>query len=95
MVWHGQYSPGETDDWKIVAVISNGAAGMTQLYRNGVLQVTDHGANYTDSHPSASNPSGQPWWNFGPYKWRWSSAPTSSSMRAVNMTIDNMLLVHD
>lgn len=91
-IWHGPYTPGETDDWKIVAVISSGSDGMTQLYRNGVLQVTDHGANYTDSHPSPGNLSGAPWWNFGPYKWRWFDVPTTSSLRAVNMTIDDMTL---
>jgi hypothetical protein len=92
VVWHGRYVPGETDDWKIVAIISKGDDGMTQLYRNGVLQITDRGANYHDSHISPGNPNGFPWWNFGPYKWIWKDAPTNSSMTSVNMTIDNMVL---
>ncbi|HET9031211.1 MAG TPA: hypothetical protein VFN49_13645 [Candidatus Aquilonibacter sp.] len=91
-VWHGRYEPGESDEWKIVAVISRGPDGMTQLYRNGVLQFTDRGANYHDSHPTPGDPQGYPWWNFGPYKWIWKDNPTNSSMNATNMTIDDMLL---
>jgi hypothetical protein len=91
-VWHGTYSPGETDDWTVVATISKGADGVTQLYRNGVLQFTDRGANYRNSHPSAGNPNGYPWWNFGPYKWIWQNNPTNSSMRSVNMAIQDMTL---
>jgi hypothetical protein len=95
VVWHGRYLPGEADDWKIIAVISKGDDGMTQLYRNGVLQFTDRGANYHDSHPSFGDPGAYPWWNFGPYKWIWKDAPTNSSMTSVNMTIDNMVLTQD
>ena len=94
-VWHGKYSPGEVDEWKIVAVVSSGASGMTQLYRNGILQVTDRGANYHDSHASPGDPQGFPWWNFGPYKWIWKNNPTNSSMNAINMTIDDMVLTQN
>lgn len=92
VIWRGAYTPGEVDDWKIVAVISKGSDGVTQLYRNGALVATDRGANYHDSHPSPGDPSGGPWWNFGPYKWLWANVPTTSSMRTINMTIERMML---
>jgi len=85
-VWFGRYVPGEHDDWKIVATISGSASGETKLYRNGVLVVDDRGANY---HHSV----GDPWWNFGPYKWRW-ELPDGGGSRLTRVTaiIDKMTL---
>jgi hypothetical protein len=91
-IWRGTYTPGEVDDWKIVATISKGSDGVTQLYRNGSLVVTDRGANYRNSRASPGDPNGYPWWNFGPYKWIWLRNPTSSSMSSVNMAIQDMTL---
>lgn len=85
-VWFGRYVPGEQDDWKIVATISESASGETKLYRNGVLVVDDRGANYHHSM-------GDPWWNFGPYKWRWELPGGGGSQSTqVAATIDKMLL---
>ncbi|HET9730509.1 MAG TPA: hypothetical protein VFR41_13845 [Acidimicrobiia bacterium] len=87
LVWTGTYSPGESDDWKIVARISMGTDGDTKLYRNGVLQVDSPGANYHNS------PTNQAWWNFGPYKWRWElPGEGGSTMTTVSQTFQNMLL---
>jgi hypothetical protein len=87
IVWTGTYTPGETDDWKIVAMISEGSDGDIKLYRNGTLMVDAPGANY---HHSATH---QAWWNFGPYKWRWElPGGGGSDMTTVNLTIQNMLL---
>lgn len=87
LVWTGSYRSGETDTFKIVARISNTSSGFTQLYRNGVLVKSISGANYHNSY-------GNPWWNFGPYKWRWEIAGGGgSSMYQVNATIANMTLV--
>jgi hypothetical protein len=86
LVWTGTYSPGESDTFKIVARISKYSSGYTQLYRNGVLVASVGGANYHNS-------SGNPWWNFGPYKWRWMlSGGGGSNMYQVNATISNMTL---
>jgi hypothetical protein len=85
-VWFGKYTPQEQDDWKIVATISATSSGETKLYRNGVLMVDDHGANYRDW-------SGNPWFNFGPYKWRWQLPDGGgSAMTEVNATINDMTL---
>lgn len=86
LVWTGTYTPGESDTFKIVARISETSSGLTQLYRNGVLVKSVSGANYHNS-------SGAPWWNFGPYKWRWElSGGGGSSMYQVNATISNLTL---
>ncbi len=86
LVWTGNYTPGESDSFKIVAHVSRYSSGYTQLYRNGVLVHTDYGANYHNS-------SGNPWWNFGPYKWRWMlSGGGGSDLYQVNATIANMTL---
>ncbi|TAM77960.1 hypothetical protein EPN44_01990 [bacterium] len=86
-VWRGTYTPGEVDDWKIVVVPSQTSTitGHITLYRNGV-QV----ASYTGQNVSGST--GNPWWNFGPYKWIWETSPNDSTMTTVNATFQNMLL---
>jgi hypothetical protein len=92
--WFGAYTPGETDDWKIVARIANADVpseiyGDTRLYRNGVLVMDDRGPNY---HHSGARPRSS-WWNFGIYKWRWELAGGgNSSMSTVNATFDDMTL---
>lgn len=84
-VWFGKYTPQEQDDWKIVATISSTSSGETRIYRNGVLMFDGHGANY--HHALSPNP----WWNFGPYKWRWElPGGGGSDMTEVNATIDDM-----
>jgi hypothetical protein len=86
LVWTGTYTPGETDNWKIVARVSRYSGGYTQLYRNGVLVKSTSGANYHNS-------SGDPWFNFGPYKYRWElPGGGGSNMYQVNATISNMTL---
>lgn len=89
-VWFGPYTPQEKDNWKVVATISkDNALGETKLYRNGVLQVDDHGANYHNS-------TGDPWWNYGIYKWRWEQpGGGGSNMTEVQMTVNNMTLSQD
>lgn len=87
LVWSGSYTPGESDDWTIVAKISSGSDGDTKLYRNGKLQVDSPGANYHNS------PTNQAWWNFGPYKWRWElPGGGGSTMTTVAQTFQSMLL---
>ena len=89
LVWTGTYTPGESDSFKIVARISESSSGYTQLYRNGILVASVNGANYHNS-------SGNPWWNFGPYKWRWMlSNGGGSDLYQVNATITNMLLTQN
>jgi Concanavalin A-like lectin/glucanases superfamily len=88
-VWRGSYKPGEQDDWKIVILISQTASGHLQLYRNGVKVADAFGATYSN----ANGGTGNPWWNFGPYKWRWElPGGGGSNMTQVNATIDNMVL---
>jgi hypothetical protein len=92
--WYGKYTPGEVDDFKIVATIANAdiaseTYGDTKLYRNGVLVMDTKGPNY---HHSTSSPA-RSWFNFGPYKWRWELANGGgSSMSNVNATIENMVV---
>lgn len=87
LVWSGAYTPGESDDWKVVALISSSSDGWTELWRNGRLQGHWKGANF---HNSATN---QAWFNFGPYKYRWSlAAAGGSSMSSVAQTISGMAL---
>jgi hypothetical protein len=86
IVWAGPYTPGERDHFRIVAKISSGPTGFVEIYRNGAFQARHAGANYHNSR-------GDPWWNFGPYKWRWELAGGGgSTMTQVNATIDNMVL---
>lgn len=91
--WFGKYTPGEVDDFKIVATIANAdisseTYGETKLYRNGVLVMDDHGPNY---HHSQSSPA-RSWWNFGIYKWRWELTNSNSNLTNVNATFQNMIL---
>ena len=88
-VWSGSYTPGEQDDWKIVMVPSQTASGILKLYRNGTLVANINGANYNNTGGGTGNP----WWNFGPYKWRWElPSGGGSSLTQVNATINNMTL---
>ena len=92
-VWYGKYTPGEQDDFKIVATVANAdiaseTYGETKLYRNGVLVADAKGPNY---HHSTSSPA-QAWWNFGPYKWRWELANSGTNTKTVNATINNLTL---
>lgn len=84
-VWTGSYTQGETDDFKIVVKVSSTSNGTEQLYRNGQLVMNVSGPNYS----AGTNP----WWNFGPYKWRWGlpNAGGSTTSR-VNATISGMTL---
>jgi hypothetical protein len=83
--WEGAYTPGEQDDWKIVALVSNGSSGRLALFRNGAEVASITGANFSSSS--------DPWWNFGPYKWRWELAGGGgSTMIHVGCTIQQMLL---
>jgi hypothetical protein len=87
-VWTGTYTPGESDDWKLTVTVSNKGAGSFALWRNGTQVYTVSGVNTYDP---ASNP--DPWWNFGPYKWRWElDGGGGSNMTAVNCTITDMTL---
>ena len=87
--WVGSYTPGERDHFKIVARVSTGPTGFTEIFRNGAFEAHHDGANYQNSV-------GDPWWNFGPYKWRWELAGGGgSSMTQVNATIDNMVVTKE
>jgi hypothetical protein len=82
--WTGTYTPGESDDWEIIALVSASSNGYIQLYRNGTLVANAVGANYQGTAP---------WWNFGPYKWRWELAGAGgSNMTMVDCTIEGMTL---
>lgn len=88
-VWNGAYAPGEEDDWKLVMLVSQKADGNLKLYRNGTLVANASGPTYSNKHGGK----GDPWWNFGPYKWRWQLAGGgNSTTNHVNATIDNMTL---
>ena len=85
IVWTGPYAPGEKDHFRIVALVSSGSSGSIEFYRNGTLEGTFPGANYHNSQ-------GDPWWNFGPYKWRWELPEAGgSNMTEVNATMNNMV----
>ena len=88
-VWSGSYKPGEEDDWKIVVLVSQGPNGHVTLYRNGEQVADATGPTYKNSGLAT----GGPWWNFGPYKWRWQlpSAGGSTTNR-VNATFTGMTL---
>jgi hypothetical protein len=89
IVWSGSYKPGERDDWKIVILVSQTDSGYISLYRNGSLVAKAPGATYTNAHGGT----GDPWWNFGPYKWRWELPNAGGSgMTRVNATIDDMTM---
>lgn len=89
--WRGTYTPGEQDDWEIQALISSTSAGWVKLYRNGTLVYSGTGPNY-------SGGTGGPWWNFGPYKWRWElqsgigDLGNVTTMSTVGATFSNMVL---
>ena len=86
LVWTGTYTPGETDLFQILVRVSQTSSGLTQLYRNGELVASVNGANYRNS-------AGPPWWNFGPYKYRWElPGGGGSDLMQVNATITDMLL---
>ena len=88
-IWQGSYKPGEQDDWKIVMIVSQTSTGHVWLYRNGVKVADVAGATYSN----ASGGIGDPWFNFGPYKWRWEQANGGgSTMTVVNATINNLTL---
>ena len=78
-VWSGSYHAGEVDDWKIVLLVTQNDDGYIRLYRNGTLVANAKGATYTNSHGGF----GDPWWNFGPYKWRWKLPDQGGSRLAV------------
>ncbi len=85
-LWTGPYTPGETDSWVIQAKISAGSDGWITYTRNGVVVGSNQGANYKES-------TGNPWWNVGPYKWRWGiSGGGGSKMTEVQLTIVGLTL---
>ncbi len=88
-VWTGPYTPGEEDDWKLIVLVSQGPNGHITLFRNGAQVANIAGATYKNTGTA----SGGPWWNFGPYKWRWGlpNAGGSTTSR-VNATISGMTL---
>jgi hypothetical protein len=69
LVWHGDYTPGETDQWLVRMKVSSASDGWTELWRNGQLQGHWDGANF---HNSKTN---QAWPNFGIYAYRWKVYP--------------------
>jgi hypothetical protein len=82
--WTGSYKAGERDTWQVTALVSDSSNGYVKLYRNGVLVADAPGANYAGVAP---------WWNFGPYKWRWElSGGGGSDMKTVGATISGMVL---
>lgn len=88
-VWSGPYTAGETVDWKISVVVSQTASGHITLYRNGKLVADVPGATYSND----GGGHGDPWWNFGPYKWRWElPSGGGSTMSEVHVSIEGMKL---
>lgn len=89
IMWHGDYTPGESDNWKIqLAPASYTKSGHTRVYRNDTLVLEYSGANMCN--PSVDG--GDPWWNMGPYKWRWELPDGGgSTMTEVDATISNMV----
>jgi hypothetical protein len=83
-VWTGAFTPGESDEWKIVVVPSNTARGSVALYRNGHFEgswkniVTYHGEN-------------PPWVGIGIYKWIWLSR-NESTASSVRMRIEDLTI---
>ncbi|GAC1607118.1 MAG: hypothetical protein NVS3B3_09270 [Aquirhabdus sp.] len=91
VIWTGDYTPGEVDDWIIVVGVSPTSKGYLQLYRNGTQVASASGATFGGGN-------GDPWFNFGPYKWRWDSDTSPiccSSMVEVNATIQNMRVTQE
>jgi hypothetical protein len=91
--WTGTYAPGARVTWQIDVKISapqGTANGSVVLRKEGVTVysasnvVTMCCATYTA--PSSV------WWNYGPYKWIWSSVPNRSSQSSLNATFENMVL---
>jgi hypothetical protein len=91
--WSGTYAPGARVAWQIDVRISTpqgSANGSVTLRKEGVVVysatnvITMCCATYTA--PSSV------WWNFGPYKWIWSTVPNRSSAASLNATFENMLL---
>jgi hypothetical protein len=86
------YTPTESDDWKVVAIVCDktscppGISPETKLYRNNVLMVDYVGQN---AHNGKNH---KYWWNFGPYKWPWSDGTYTGSMTFVSQTFSNMKL---
>lgn len=88
-VWSGPYTPGEAVDWRISVAISETASGNIMLYRNGALVANIPGPTYSND----GGGHGDPWWNFGPYKWRWELPDGGgSTMTEVHMSVDGMKL---
>lgn len=84
--WVGVYTPQETDHFIIQAKIASDSTGTLQAWRNGVQIASRKGANFKES-------TGNPWWNFGVYKWRWELANGGGSkMTEVQDTVNNMTL---
>ena len=91
-VWTGSYTPQETDHWVISVLISQTSSGYIKAYRNGTYLGQWSGATY-NNNTGTSPGSGNLWFNFGPYKWRWELANAGgSTMTQVNATINNMTL---
>jgi hypothetical protein len=83
--WTAPYTPGEKDHFDIQVLVSETSNGFVNLYRNHQLVASCNGPTYFDS------PQGPPFWNAGPYVWRWSLANEGGSlMTEVQMLLDNL-----
>jgi hypothetical protein len=83
--WTASYTPGEIDHFDIEVLVSETASGYINLYRNHKLVAACTGPTYQDS------PSGSPFWNVGPYVWRWSLPGEGGSlMTEVQMLMDGL-----